>query len=67
MSFVIRHEQNRGYLKEATESWTILPLATKFPTLEVAQKQKDALERKPKYFEKIKILPEDECPENTRD
>lgn len=64
--FVIRNNQNKGYYKVPSEGWTTLSNATKFPDEDKALRQRDALERKEKYFGKLTVLSEDECEENIR-
>jgi hypothetical protein len=66
MRYVIQNIQNSGYYKVPTNGWTYAQNCTKFPTEELALKQKDALERKEIYYSKLRVLSEDDLTENVR-
>ena len=52
--YKIRNKQNKGYYLERTEGWTTFERSTTY-TAACAQKAKDALERKERYYGKLEI------------
>ena len=66
MRYVIQNIINKGYYKVPTDGWTTAQNCTKFPTEELAMSQKYALERKDRYYQKLRILSEDELAEGVR-